>query len=131
MPKLKRTKACKECPFRRTSAPGWLGAEKDPQAFVRAAEADYVDNPLPCHMAIDYSDDDWRGEQYDNADLCAGALIYARNQCKVPRDPERAMDVAGVEEDRKNIFEYPHEFVEHHGGELTEIQAFIKRNLES
>jgi hypothetical protein len=125
MPELKIKKACNGCPFLRESAPGWLGAApaKD---FVDAALADYVDHPLPCHLTIDYEDKNWMETQYPQSALCAGALIFARNQAKSPRDSERNAMVQAVEPD-ETVFRYPWEFYEHHGAELPADVAQMKR----
>ena len=131
MPKLGRKTPCRECPFRRDAAPGWLGAETDPQNFVRAAESDISNQgALPCHLTIDYTDPRWMSSQLPKADLCAGALIYAANQAKMPRSPDRAEAVRSVEQSDA-VFKYPHEFIEHHGGEITDpIYAYIKQAID-
>src|SRR5258706_14268375 len=78
-------KPCNECPFRRASMPGWLGAGT-PQSFV--IEISY-EHPLPCHRTLDYSDPDWLAKWTDQkvGRVCAGALILAANMSKRPRDP--------------------------------------------
>jgi hypothetical protein len=125
MPKLKIKNPCNDCPFRRNARPGWLGAD-EADNFVRGALADFSDNPLPCHKTIDYTDPYWLKDQYPDSALCAGALIFARNQCKNPRDPERAEWVRSVDES-DNVFRYPWEFYEFHGYELPEDIAQMKR----
>ena len=42
---------CAECPFRRKSLQGYLGAN-DVAEFVLAAEGGQ--SPMPCHMEVDY-----------------------------------------------------------------------------
>src|SRR3954469_8301178 len=116
MPRLARKKVCGDCPFRREARPGWLGAEDDPEEFVKGALADYADFPLPCHTNIDYSDPDWLKTQYPTAPLCAGALIFAKNRGKLPRDPERGAWVHAVESDLTTVFATPQEFIQHHTG---------------
>jgi len=114
MPELAHTTPCKECPFRRKSAPGWLGAEENPEEFVKGALADYADYPLPCHATIDYNDRGWLENQYLRAPLCAGALIFCKNNMKLPRDPERSESVRAVKQDHEQIFSTPDEFMRHH-----------------
>lgn len=115
---LRHTTACALCPFRRTSIPGYLGAERDPEQFTRAALADSGDR-LPCHCTIDYTDDEWRDTQLSDAAMCAGALAMLSNQCKLPRDPDLAEVVQQVPSDPE-VFTMATEFVEHHGGELPD-----------
>lgn len=117
MPKLGRKTPCNDCPYRRDSARGWLGAETDPEVFVSAALSDFMANPAdigyPCHLAIDYSDPDWKTTQLPDADLCAGALIMAANNYKLPRQPERAEAVRAVKQSPA-VFRYADEFIAHH-----------------
>lgn len=108
---LRHRKACSVCPFRRSSAPGYLGASRDPLQFTQAALADFVDHDLPCHATVDYGRDDWSTD--DSHAACAGALIFAKNGSKQPRDPRRAAMVQGVETDDE-VFSWSHEFHEHH-----------------
>lgn len=126
MPKPKLAKACRDCPFRRVARPGWLGADTADN-FVRGALADFADYPLPCHLTIDYSDPDWKKTQYDESALCAGALIFCKNQAKTPRDPERAAWLLTVEADLETVFRYPWEFYEHHGEEVPEDYARMQK----
>jgi hypothetical protein len=110
MPRLGHTKPCPQCPWRRASAPGWLG-DADPQQFAAATLAEA---PMPCHSAIDYEDPDWRTSQLPRAPLCAGSLVFLANTCKLPRDPEHAAAVAAVAPDRDVVFAHVGEFLEHH-----------------
>ena len=110
MPKLVHTTPCKECPFRRASAPGWLGAST-PEGFLSSTLAEFH---MPCHMAIDYEDPDWEEEQLPDAPLCAGSLIFLKNTCKVPRDPLLVAARGQVDADRVNVFGFGPEFLEHH-----------------
>lgn len=120
MPSVQFKKPCNDCPFRRAALQGWLGGA-GPEWFVDSALADYADygfpvgpQVAPCHKTIDYTDKDWLTSQADDAAACAGALIFARNNHKSPRDPERAKAVASVERDTEDVFATPQEFIEHH-----------------
>lgn len=98
-------RACGECPWRRESAPGWLGPFTAEQWLgIARSEA-----PVACHRTICGDDNDW-----DNGTIrqCAGMAQYRRNTGKRPRDPEVA-----VAEDVDNVlfFGGPVEFREHHG----------------
>src|SRR3954470_21280360 len=101
---------CSACPFRRNSAPGWLGADT-PQGFMDMIVQEVH---LPCHSPIDYEDKNWR-EQAESGPFCAGALIFMRNTGKLPRDPELVAARVQVEADHDHVFSNPPQFIEHHG----------------
>ena len=125
MPEVKFVHPCNDCPFRRRSMQGWTGGAP-PEGFVESALTDYADynfgsgpQVAPCHKTIDYSDPDWQTTQADDAAACAGSLIFARNNWKSPRDPERAAAVAKVERNTEDVFATREEFIAHHrGGEF-------------
>lgn len=98
-------KPCKACPFRRKSAPGWLGAST-PEEFLR--EQTLRDLEMPCHSTVDYENPWWR-DRLDQARFCAGALIFFANICKLSRDPSRPRLPKSSE-----VFASPQEFLEHH-----------------
>lgn len=100
---------CARCPFRRTSAPGYLG-DATVDEFLGAA---MNDTSLPCHLSVDYDDPDWE-DKLDEARRCAGSLIFLSNQCKLPREPELRAAVRSVIRDRETIFANAQEFREHH-----------------
>lgn len=113
MCELRFTQACTDCPFRRASLPGWTGAAA-PEWFVESALADHTAyGEAPCHQTVDYTNPDWR-ETLPEAAVCAGALIFARNNGKLPRDPRRAKLVRQVDADPDTVFATRKEFVEHH-----------------
>ena len=118
-PRLNRepcARPCGACPFRRASAPGWLGANS-PQDFIVAIS---TEQPLPCHSSIDYEDEDWQ-EQWlagETGKICAGSLILAANMCKSPRDP----NFPRKKPDRALVFSGPAEFISHH--EDTEVRSW-------
>ena len=68
---------------------------------------------MPCHAAIDYEDPDWR-EKAQSAPYCAGALIFLRNHCILPRDPVLAEARQRVEADHALVFSYSDQFLDHH-----------------
>jgi hypothetical protein len=111
---------CRECPWRTTSAKGWLGAST-PLQFLAQAEAEIK---MPCHCAVDYEREDWEA-QAAQAPRCAGHAIYLRNRCKLPQEPGLAAFVAAVEPDREKVFSRPDAFVEHHGGDVTRVPAVL------
>lgn len=64
---------CKQCPFRATSLPGWLGgytAESIPPTLWRNI-------PFLCHPTVDYDKPGWRERAERNGKLCRGALVFA------------------------------------------------------
>jgi hypothetical protein len=115
-------KPCNDCPFRRTSSPGWLGGAP-PSWFVSSALADtYSDGSgneaAPCHETIDYDDPAWQQDQLPAADACVGSLIFYRNvdAFKLPRDHARSRLVQSVQPDHDTVFSTADEFVQHHEG---------------
>jgi hypothetical protein len=109
---VKRLTPCFDCPYRRESVAGWTGSNP-PQWYVDSALADYTAYGLaPCHTSA-------TEEKPLGTMACAGALIFAKNQCKSPRDPERAAAVAQVEQDRETVFDRPDDFLDHHTWEKT------------
>lgn len=100
---------CRQCPFRRASLPGWLGAQT-PEGFIAAVMAEA---PLPCHSTINYRRADWaeRWAARRIGKLCRGALTFAANACKTPR-PTSLLPV--VPADPEGVFTTPAEFVAHH-----------------
>ena len=110
MPILRHKTPCNECPFRRASAPGYLG-DASPAEFIEAALSEHH---MPCHCSIDYEKEDWISEQYPQSSFCAGSLIFLRNTCKLPMDPILREARVTVEQDSKNVFGHKGQFLEHH-----------------
>ena len=103
---------CKECPFRRVSAAGWLGSSSyKPKAFIGPHY--HGDIRLPCHMKVNWERDD---VEYQSATvgLCQGFLIMSKNSCKSHLNEEVREAQKAVEVDRENFFSFPHEFIEYH-----------------
>lgn len=91
---------CNDCPWRRVSAPGWLGPY-DADEWVALVHSD---EPIACHETI-VEDEEWGG-----AKQCRGAATYRANVCKSPRDPSVAVGPV----DREHVFASPVEFKAHH-----------------
>lgn len=106
---IQHTKPCNQCPFRRKSAPGWLGG-LTPDEFKWLADSDTY---MPCHKAATESGDgvDYNADN-DHLPQCAGRAIYWANQCKRPQ--QRDSGLLMLPKDVKTVFNWPHEFVEHH-----------------
>lgn len=107
---------CKECPFRKTSAPGWLGdLSGQPQVFIDALDHTII----PCHMRV-YWDEEAKdtlivsGE--DNP--CIGALSFCENSLKYPRAARgkgtRYYDLMEKAVKNPDVFQWSNEFVKHH-----------------
>lgn len=89
------TKPCEDCPFRRASLPGWLGAST-PAEYCFTAHQDGI---IECHTKL------LNGEPIQ----CAGAAIYRNNTCK-----RVSLPVLTLPKDTKSVFATPLEFLEHH-----------------
>lgn len=106
--------ACRECPFRRASVPGWLGeSSHDPKGFI--APHWNADLPLPCHMTVNWESTSSQ-ERAATAPLCFGLLTMMKNSCKSPRNPELANTVRGMERNTDEFFGFIQEFIAHHAG---------------
>ncbi len=100
--KSQHKKPCSDCPWARTSAPGWLGGGTVEDWLARV----HSDQAIECHTLI--------GAQ------CAGASIYRANVCKVPRDPK----VLKLPADEQLVFVWD-EFKQHHNGERIRIRVRV------
>lgn len=96
---------CNACPWRRESAPGWLGPF-DAQTWLDIVNSDV---PIACHQTIEV-EGEWEGAIRQ----CAGAAQYRCNTHKSPRDPEVAV---ADEEDLVTVFGRGTEFLMHHNRE--------------
>lgn len=108
LPTVNHTRPCRECPFRRVAAAGWLGG-----GTAESWHSDLVfgDTAFVCHMA------EARGKRH----FCAGSMIHFKNQFKCPRNPEFAAALDQFEKDTESVFQWPHEFKAHHeSGPLAE-----------
>lgn len=95
---------CKECPWKRASAQGWLGSHT-PGNFLALSDQGAH---LPCHLHVNYDEKDWE-EKAAKAPQCAGHAIFLANRCKRPT----GYQLAGSP-DHQLVFTRPHEFVAHH-----------------
>lgn len=105
MMKVRHKTPCSECPFRRTSAAGWLGGSS---AAAWKSVMD-TEGEIQCHM-------DAKKEK-DRKAFCAGHMIHMRNSFKVPRDRDYANAVDQYKPN-KEVFRWQHEFIEHHANGL-------------
>ena len=123
-------KPCRECPFKRTAWPGYLGADT-PTGFVHKTESGV---PMPCHLTVDYETPGWE-ERANDAPLCAGSITFLANSCKLPYLPSPEIPVpdflrrdipqvlAALDDatpDHDAVFSNRQEFIDHHErGRLT------------
>ena len=107
-------KVCPQCPFRRKSAPGYLGAMSyDPINFL--APYYHGDQRMACHMKVDWDKQVMRhGRTPEDAPLCRGLIIFLKNSVKLPLNEEVCAAMQTVEKDTETIFNWQHEFVAHH-----------------
>lgn len=107
LPQVQST-PCHDCPWRRDSAPGWLGPFTAEEWVMIA----HSDEPIACHLTLP-TDGKHRSEQktwdYEGVEQCAGAAIYRTNILKLPRDP----NVATLPRDTDSVFGFD-EFEQHH-----------------
>lgn len=97
---------CKECPFRDSSPPGWLGPYKDPLHFVEDA---FHEDSMACHMDVSA-----HGEDSDKLRVCAGAIQCANRTAKRFVNPVllAAQDAIRGSEEPDVMSKW--QFVEHH-----------------
>lgn len=107
-----RIDPCSQCPFRRASAPGWLGSYT-PDGVIAAIQCD---QPFPCHPTVNYDDPDWERKVMapdSKAQHCAGFFILMRHMRKLPRDPEQYAQSKRLDMTAE-VFRTPAEFLAHH-----------------
>lgn len=102
---------CGQCPFRKASTRGYLGAD-NPGHFIMTALSPVV---MPCHLTVDYTNPGWKDEAVHSARQCSGRAIFLANNLKNVRNPE----IRELPRDRERVFSWPHEFVEHHMPKAT------------
>jgi len=107
-------KPCDECPWRRKHLSGWLGGY-EPSDFVLSVE---TSARVSCHKTLNDG---------KKPALCAGALIFMRNSCKMPDDPCLQAVRMEFEPDHENVFSHPVQFLEHHGSNIEEYLIFSQR----
>jgi hypothetical protein len=88
------SKPCHDCPWRRKSIAGWVGAVMTPEQWCAAAHSE---NFLWCHTKS------FKAQ-------CAGAAIFRDNICKLPRDPKALV----LESDKVTVFASDAEMIAHH-----------------
>jgi hypothetical protein len=95
--KEQHVRPCSDCPWARTSMPGWLG----PLTGFEWMAVALGDGAIDCHVL--------RGAE------CAGAAIFRANLCKLPREA----CVLTLPADRGAVFGNRDEFLAHHAKVLS------------
>lgn len=101
--KVQHKNPCSDCPWSRDSIPGWLGGSST-EDWVKVAHSDSLSF---CHVIHNQQ--------------CAGLAIYRRNVCKQVIPP-----LLELPADKKKVFGFPTEFVEHHAGK-DGLQKFLDK----
>lgn len=93
---------CDECPFRKNSIPGWLGAETAESTFHHVTnEGDFA-----CHKT--------RSKPLSLMSRCKGSLLFLKKACKSPKYNEELKVALKKEKgDTSNIL-LVNEFFNHH-----------------
>lgn len=99
--------ACRECPYKKSSAPGYLGESSwEPEKFLTQLDQKEIH---PCHLTVD-----WETNDISNAKTCEGALQFMKNICKLPIDPKAVQQLKSLKFDPSEIFSRRIEFINHH-----------------
>lgn len=119
---------CADCPWRRSSTPGWLGASSAKEFVYRADKQ----SPMECHMTVDYSQPNWKDDIEAAAEVsyCRGAAQYLVNSWSNPRDPQWSAAVQRASDEAPqaspgaakypDIFGWTDEFLAHHDNEMNQ-----------
>ena len=101
-------KPCRECPWRKTSPPGYMGGND----IVEYGNAVRTDDRVPCHLLVDSgSFDDVKLDE-----VCVGLTLARINSCKHVDDPgliQLHMQYKDSPE-RKHVFTFAQQFIEYH-----------------
>ena len=108
------TRPCPACPFRRVSAPGWLGPWNPADVVPHIRHA-----PFPCHRTIP---SDNCPLDHPKLQSCAGAAIMLSNMLTLSRDPDAARHQQTLRNlpstDSSAVFASEAEFLQHHTGPI-------------
>lgn len=108
---------CRECPWRKESAAGYLGGWPA-EHYADAVQA----NEIPaCHLR------DHGPENKDTA-FCVGALATSANACILPDKQPGAKEARKEVGRREDCFGHPREFYQHHTGQEYVLRIFRKRS---
>lgn len=113
--KLQHTTPCKQCPWRKASAQGFLGGNS-PEQYADMVAANQVPN---CHMT------EGKGKR---PAFCAGSLATMANSCITPRYPEGAshLDSKAVGQ-RADCFRWVKDFYAYHTRGLEYVHRLLRK----
>lgn len=104
---------CSECPWRKTSAKGWLGG------YPAEQYADAVqENEVPACHNRDFGPDE------EETAFCVGALHTAANQCVSLWKSENADVARKVVGKSSDTFSHVRDFYAHHTGKEYTLRMF-------
>lgn len=112
---------CKECPWRKKSAKGWLGGQ-EPEVFTDIVRSG---NFLPCHLTHkeDLSFEEMTGNKKINH--CTGALIAMNNSLMQSRNE----DIVKLQEQHgkdERVFNRLSDFEKYHSSPNYSIEEFLE-----
>lgn len=107
-------KQCAACPFRPTSARGWLGNYSVGDVF----RSIWKGFPFFCHTSINYRRPDWEARAMKSGKLCTGGLLFAKKILA----PDREIQHPQIRVARLKVLDIEakiecmgaHEFGDHH-----------------
>ncbi len=104
---------CKQCPFRPTSLPGWLGdyATGEITDLTWKGQA-----PFFCHTTINYKSATWEKKAMKEGKLCTGNLVFAKRMMapQAQNDAIRRARIAVLAYEDQVECMGPVEFIKHH-----------------
>ncbi|AMO44239.1 hypothetical protein DSS3P8_181 [Roseobacter phage DSS3P8] len=103
---LQHKEPCPECPWRKTSAEGWLGGH--PTSYYSDAVAC---GEIPACHCKDHGSNDPRTA------FCAGATATMANMCMLPHKQPGAAEAVREVGKRADVFAHAALFHQHHEGE--------------
>ena len=113
-------KPCRECPFSKSTMPGWLGSYDDTSQLHALVSNE---DRMPCHLPIDYETSaDELAMQERRGETCVGYLAYSRNTAKRFTDRRLKIEAEAVGK-RDDVFASPMEMHDFH----TDLRPPSKR----
>jgi hypothetical protein len=102
-------KPCGECPFLKTSIPGWLGPWTAQELVTSLAY-----EPFPCHQTIPES----APTDFVGYKACAGMAVFLNNKFECSRDAGNRMAQNAMKncdkEVKNSVFKNTKEFIDYH-----------------
>ena len=102
-------KPCNDCPFTKSSLPGWL-ADYTPQQLHMLVMSE---TPFPCHLTHE-DDISIKEAGTTKYPLCAGALAFMKKNGKMPKDLKLAKFVGEISRESLSEILSVREFYKHH-----------------